>query len=804
MASTVRIKTHGNTTLEGIELENFSTEETLAALLEQFKAFYAGFSTDRAETKVKTDKSQTRLEKLLSGVAGAGVGVGAAGGAGKISDVVTKMIGPALNLFNPLANLLEDIGELTPEVLLAVAAFKLVSIGLSIFQGALNLISRSITSLFNIAGNLVGTFVSGKLALSDYISAIQRGTASIPIIGTFTSLVAEGTAVLETWNQSLYDLTKIGANFNGNITALIVGAADAGLSVEQFSRVVKENADNLATFGSVMEGVNTYTKVSKISMQEYSEQLAGFGISFAQYSEELPRLLGLFGASAKAHGASDKELAQSAIELTAQFDAMSQLTGKTRDQQATDLQKLTADAAWQQKLTTLTRDQQTGYLTSLNEIQSTMGEGYAELYKFSVLGIPPLNKELQVLLATTPGLSQQFSKITAAVQTGVKGAQLTSQLNNIAADMVASGIRAGQNYETVIKAATAGMSGTGADIAKAQQQLLANKQEFFRNGQFDEQLFRQRLDQISKNRAAQDKVTDNLTQFSNLITLLRDRIYTDIIGPFVEKIAPAVKAITQAFAQNQGPLQGIMDTVIKMVNNFGDWVLTHGDDIKKDVTDFIDVVGNVIGVTLDVVKVIWSITKVIVDNWNLIKWGVLGLAAIVGVGVGIGLRWVILTAVETLTEFVGAVRAATIAIGGSSALGGVGGAVGETALAGEAVGGASILGLGGEAAGAGGLAALVGGEAATGIGIPLAIATGAIGGGLLLWQHFANKKKEEQRRQENVEKQSYTQSSPVDDSVDHLQNINETLMNHGRILSKIAENTDMGAKFSKKTAGALA
>jgi len=784
MASTVRIKTHGNTTLEGIELENFSTEETLAALLEQFKTFSSAFTASQTDTKTKKEKSQTKLEKLLEGLAGGAIGGAAVGGSGKISDVVTKMIGPALNMFNPLINLFEDIAELTPEVLLAVAAFKILSVGLSIFQGALNIVSRSITSLFSVAGNIVGTFLSGKTALTDYIAAVQRGTATIPIIGTFIGLLASGAAILDGWNQTLVELTKMGGNFSGNISDMIVGAADAGLSVEQFASVIKENADQLATFGTVMNGVNTYTKVSKISMQEYSGQLSALGISFSQYSEELPRLLSLFGATMKAHGASDKELAQSAMNLTAQFDAMGQITGKTREQQANDLAQLTQDAAWQQSMTKMTKQEQEGYLSALNEISSTSGKAYAELYKLSVIGMPPLTKELQVLLATTPGLNTEFQRMTAAVKSGIKGVELGAKMDDIASDMVANGLKAGQTFETLIAASTAGLGSADA-IASAQKDLLAHSKEFFdADGNFQEDRYRAQLARDRKRAAAEDGVSKNLLVFSNMFTELRENFYVKVIGPLVNKLAKPVQEIVDAMTKNAPAFSGIIDVVTKVVQDFANWINNPTTDVKGTIDGFISTVKTIISLTLGAIQFVWGIIKFVADNWSIIKPI---LDVLVGMVLGIALVTVV-AGFLALSSIIGPLVA-----GFGSLLGLIGGA-----------GGAAVAGGGAALAGeAGGLAALVGGEAATGIGIPVAVATGAIGGGVLLWQYLANKKKEEKAK-EHVEKQSYTQSEPVDNVSDHMASISETLANHENLLRQIADNTGMGAKYTKKTAGAVA
>ena len=180
-------QTNGNSTLEGLEVENFSTEETLVAILNLLIDFSTKVTADTKDTKNKTDKHQNALAKYFQSIVGGAVGGEAAAnasGAGTISNILS----PILQSFLPLGDFLIEIAELTPEILLAIVAFKAVTTVLHLFQAGLNLVSRTITSLFSVAGNLVGTLFSGKTAMNDYIAAIQRGTESIPIIGFFTKL----------------------------------------------------------------------------------------------------------------------------------------------------------------------------------------------------------------------------------------------------------------------------------------------------------------------------------------------------------------------------------------------------------------------------------------------------------------------------------------------------------------------------------------------------------------------------------------------------------------------------------------
>ena len=804
MASTVRIKTHGNATLEGLELENFATEETLSALLEQFKSYSGGFSTTSTDQKDGNKKTHTYLEKLISGLGGATTPT-----ANKTTENVTKVLAPVINQFIPFGTFLEELGTLTPDILAVAVAFKAISFGLKTFQAALNVISRSITSVFSVTGNLVGTLISGKTALSDYFTAISRGTESLPIIGAFTSLLADGFNSLEIWNQSVIDLTKMGANFGGSLTDLVIGAADAGLSVEQFSRIIKEHSDSLMTFGSVMNGVNVYTRVSKIAMQDYSNQLAELGISFSQYSEELPKILGLFGASALAHSMSDKQLTQSSIDLITQFDAMSNLTGKSRDQQASDLQKLTEDAAWQQKMTHMSGDEAAKYAQVLNEISNTSGNAYAELYKLTVLGMPPLTKELQTLLATTPGLNTEFQRMTAIVKSGVSGEQLGEQLDNVAADMVSTGIKAGQSFENLIAASTAGLTGSASDIAAVQKDLLANKLSFFNNGVFDTERYRKQLDQDRRRLDANNEITKNLNSFSILLVNLRDTIYEQVVGPIVKQIAPLITIIVDELYKNIGSFHGIVNMVVGWVDDFSKWITTT--DLKTDIDDLISTIKIVISAVVVISKFVWEITKIIAEHWKFIAASIVGWSAFLTIGSGVGLGIIFYTFFDSLTAFTAAIRAATAVIAENS----IGGNLNNIAKIGKDVASAEAVAdvvtpvtsgaidIGAEA---GGLGTLVGAEASTGVGIPLALTTAAIGGGaLLLWQFFSKKNEDEKKKETSTEKQKN-----INDQADTLAKLNDAMMKlhdlqmeNNRHLLTIADNTGASVKYGRKTFSVL-
>ncbi len=606
MADPVKIKLKGSTldTLE-LTLENFSTEQTLQKLLDQFLIFTTKYSGGTvSSTTESTSDDVDQAKQSLSGF--------------------TKAIAAA------------DI-----EVWL-------IAKGAQALEGILSLVSQSVTSLFSVTGNMISAFVQGKTALSDYADALAKGTANLPIIGEFFAIIAAGLNILEKWNQTLYQLNQFGASFNGSISGLIQGAAEARLTLEQYSKVITTNADKFVAFGSVMEGVNVYTRIANRAISQYANQIADMGMSVQEFSEELPGVLSLFAASAKARGATDKEITDSAIELTEQFNAMAKITGKTREQQAADLQALTADAAWQQKMNSVSKNQQAGYINALSEIRSTMGESYAELYKFSVLGMPPLNKEMQTLLATMPDLAPQFETMTNIVKKG--GVGMGEALDRQATTMVSSALRHGASFEQLIAASATGLSGTADQIAKAQQELLSHTKEYMnQDGTLNEQRYSRMLEQNRREAEAnaadkprRDEIQKTLTQFSADMSKLQEDFTIHVLVPLLEKVSPMIEGIITSFENNQGLIYAVFDRFADWVQQLGDWIGNHGQDIQDSIKGLIIVITNI-------VKFLMTVVEWMFKHWELVK-------AILVVTLGV-IAGIIVAAISPFIEVIAAVTA---------------------------------------------------------------------------------------------------------------------------------------------------
>jgi len=741
--ATVKVRTQGNTALEGLELENFSTEETLQAILTQLKDMGETFGIG-SKPKDNSQNKKSNVEK-------------------KFDDFVSKTTPNAqaaaslANIFNngkatnSLSGIISLFESLNPELLMVVGTVKLFEVAVDGIENAVNLVSKTLSSVMNTFGLMIGTFISGSTTLSSYFYALKQGTANIPIIGTFTSLIYDGVNNLEQWNNTLLDISKVGANFGGDIAAMMTGAADAGMSLEAFANIIQSNATKFATFGSVMEGVNTYTKVTRIVMRDYADQLSKMGISFQQYAEEAPAILSLFGASMKARGATERDLAQATVDLIGNFNSMSELTGKTRDQQAAELEKQITDPAWAQL--TLSRGEGEKQIAIMNQLTQTLGPAYGELYKLTVLGMPPLTQELQTLTATVPGLSQSFSEMEKVAKSNLTGLAAQKQMNKITADIAAQAISSTHDFKTAIAAASAGLGGTPAEISRINTELYAKSREFIdANGQLNKAVFQQNLDRIAEDQYRNKKTSENFQVFNNLMLTFRDKLWSGVVAPLINNLAPVIGDIVDQLEKNQGPLVSIVTFASDLANQFGAWITKarENGDLDKYLNEFSNFVIGAIKIAIDVSKAIVSIVSFVVDNWGFIKIALGGivvamtaLTAIVGTA---GLLFVVpklISSIASLTDTFPILKKAIASLStsildssgglvsgiksliGKGAAAEVGGAVATEAtgaVAGSAIGleGATI----GATAGGLGIGGVLAGESAAGpIGWALAVAT---------------------------------------------------------------------------------
>ena len=194
---------------------------------------------------------------------------------------------------------------------------------------------------------------SASITLDDLAAAAKRAdsafdnkfmnirsiTDGLNALGGVMSGLAKAFGVFEARFQALNRMTDYGANFGYSIKAMDDAANATRLTLSQLAGIVKENSENLAMFGTGVEGgMQTFLK----SIQSFQQQTDGFGRTF----ETSARLLGYsfdqlnegiqdysqISAFSRSKERYDADLRnQSMADYLETVDELAQLTGKQRD-----------------------------------------------------------------------------------------------------------------------------------------------------------------------------------------------------------------------------------------------------------------------------------------------------------------------------------------------------------------------------------------------------------------------------------------------------------------------------------------
>lgn len=236
---------------------------------------------------------------------------------------------------------------------------------------------------------LVTLAVSGLLAAFGYISkeAGEKVGEGLKYLGT----------EVENAKKSFKDATSAGANFAGGMTEMRQQAATAGLNMQQFGTVIKDNKESLSSMGmGVTQAAKEIAKVSGILRKgELGSQLQNLGYSF----EEQAGLAADVSAQLRAAGKEiiPAEVARLTVEYGKNLRVITDITGKDARKA---LEKARADTLKSSTFAELTRTgnkdaslQLQGFLTSMPE---ELQKGFLELFNTGVITDVASN-----LLATT-------------------------------------------------------------------------------------------------------------------------------------------------------------------------------------------------------------------------------------------------------------------------------------------------------------------------------------------------------------------------------------------------------------------
>jgi hypothetical protein len=295
---------------------------------------------------------------------GGSAGAGAVGGAAKpaagaaaqnkVQQQQTQQTGKSSQAFTKL-------GIATG---VAAKGFDKLSTGTGIVTGSFLGLAGSATALINQFANMGNSLTSAAQTFN-----------SIPIVGGLLAGVFGAVAAAAEKQLGSYQaLANSGATFGGSMNAMTNAASGAGLTVEQFSKIVAANGQAMVALGGTTEqGAKRFADLGKkMKTSGLGDELLRMGYSTEGVNQGMASYIQVMGSNGRLQNASTAQLAQGSATYMKELDGLAKITGSTREEKQKEMEALAKDAqveAAMQHLDDKKRQQMLSYITSFPKAQ---------------------------------------------------------------------------------------------------------------------------------------------------------------------------------------------------------------------------------------------------------------------------------------------------------------------------------------------------------------------------------------------------------------------------------------------------
>lgn len=319
---------------------------------------------------------------------------------------------------------------------------------LNIMATAASMISGVFQTIGTILGTLVNSVTGVVKGLYEFSKKAAEGTAnlsdfydsfrSLPLgIGTLMGILADFQRQNERLLAVYRDITASGASFGGQLAQVRDISVRASLSLDEFSRVVRNNSETFGLMGgNVDRGMNKMVDVQQRVISRFGSQLMGLGLTAENTANMVAVYMANTGRLDRQGIQNSDQMAEGVARMTMQMDAYSKITGKSREFLEAELKKKSFDAAWRTFTQGLGPEQSQSALQAIEFAIQQGGEGAGDALKqmFMTGGTvsTPITEASQLFYIQTQGQAENFVQTmynsVMNMQAGSR-AQLEVQMN---------------------------------------------------------------------------------------------------------------------------------------------------------------------------------------------------------------------------------------------------------------------------------------------------------------------------------------------------------------------------------------
>jgi len=284
----------------------------------------------------------------------------------------------------------------------------------SLFGSSLDTLTKALGGTAKTAIGLGGALLTGQQQLSAYSGALAENTDAFGKLGGALGKVVNGLTQFAEASLAEYQaLTGIGATFGKEIKDIKVAAAELGMTVEDMTGFLRENAKGLRAFGGTTDEAMARFKALSNTVLDSAElgmELRRLGYTTKDINEGLA----LFGEITRANANEERQtLAQQAVSakaLMVELDGLSKLTGKQRQELADEMRARRRQGDINAFLMGKNADEQAAFTAQLTELQAKLGQDAADAFvDIALRGAPTTEGARNAMLAMGDGADELYN-----------------------------------------------------------------------------------------------------------------------------------------------------------------------------------------------------------------------------------------------------------------------------------------------------------------------------------------------------------------------------------------------------------
>ena len=256
-------------------------------------------------------------------------------------------------------------------------------------------------------GNAAAQLMGGMASLDKNVSG---AAGKIPLVGSFFAPIIDAT---EKMVNGLQSASGSGASFGGQLQGLTNAAANAGMTVDEYSKFVRTSGEAFRLLGGNVEaGRKRFESLSKeMRMSGMMSQLNALGYTSDQVNVGMSKYTKILGQTGKLQGMSTQQLAVRSANYMKEIDKLAKATGQEREQIEENQAKLLADAQFQGKVANMSTTAGDALRNTITGLKPSL-QGVAKDILATGTATTKESEEFAALMPDTFAMLQRYAQIT--------------------------------------------------------------------------------------------------------------------------------------------------------------------------------------------------------------------------------------------------------------------------------------------------------------------------------------------------------------------------------------------------------